>query len=78
MTPLKELGCWPAEADGETIRQSGENLLEQALVQVTDEQLASLKLKTGHQRMDSVMVSSNIRQASRLHLLVEVIQRVCR
>jgi hypothetical protein len=28
--------------------------------------------------MDSVMVSSNIRQASRLHLLVEVVQRVWR
>ena len=60
------------------MQESGENLLEQAFVQVTDEQLASLKLKTGHQRMDSVMVSSNIRQASRLHLLVEVVQRVWR
>jgi hypothetical protein len=60
------------------MQETGENLLEQAFVQVTDEQLASLKLKTGHQRMDSVMVSSNIRQASRLHLLVEVVQRVWR
>ena len=45
----------------QNIQQSGENLLEQAFVQVTDEQLASLKVKTGHQRMDSVMMSSNIR-----------------
>ena len=60
------------------MQESGENLLERAFVQVTDEQLASLKLKTGHQRMDSVMVSSNIRQMSRLHLLVEVVQRVWR
>ena len=46
------------------MQESGENLLEHAFVQVTDEQLASLKLKTGHQRMDSVMLSSNIRQGS--------------
>jgi len=62
----------------QNMQQSGENLLEQAFVQVTDEQLASLKVKTGHQRMDSVMVSSNIRQMSRLQLLVEVVQRVWR
>ena len=62
----------------QNMQESGENLLEQAFVQVTDEQLTSLKLKTGHQRMDSVMVSSNIRQMSRLHLLVEVAQRVWR
>ena len=52
------------------MQESGENLLEQVFVQVTDEQLASLELKTGHQRMDSVMVTSNIRQMSRLQLLV--------
>lgn len=57
---------------------TGENLLETVFVQVTDEQLAALKLKTGQQRMDSVLVSSNIRQFTRLHLLVEVIQRVWR
>jgi hypothetical protein len=57
---------------------SGENLIEQVFVQVTDEQLAALELKTGHQRMDSVMVASNIRQMSRLQLLVEVVQRVWR
>jgi hypothetical protein len=60
------------------MQESGENLLEQVFVQVTDEQLASLELKTGHQRMDSVMVTSNIRQLSRLQLLVEVVQRVWR
>ena len=58
------------------MQQTGENLLEEVFVEVTDEQLASLK--TGHQRMDSVMVSSNIRQMTRLHLLVEVVQRVWR
>jgi hypothetical protein len=60
------------------MQESGENPLEQVFVQVTDEQLASLELKTGHQRMDSVMVTSNIRETSRLHLLVEVVQRVWR
>jgi len=46
--------------------------------QVTDEQLAALQLKTGMQRMDSTLIASNIRQMSRLHLLVEVLHRVWR
>jgi hypothetical protein len=60
------------------MQESGENLIEQVFVQVTAEQLAALELKTGQQRMDSVMVASNIRQMSRLQLLVEVVQRVWR
>jgi hypothetical protein len=60
------------------MQETGENLVEQVFVQVTDQQLAALKLKTGQQRMDSVQVTSNIRQMSRLHLLVEVVQRVWR
>jgi hypothetical protein len=60
------------------MQETGENLIEQVFVQVTDEQLAALELKTGHQRMDSVLVASNIRQMSRLQLLVEVVQRVWR
>lgn len=60
------------------MQETGENLLDQLFVQVTDEQLDSLKLKTGHQRMDSVLISSNIRQFSRLQLFVEVVQRVWR
>lgn len=60
------------------MQETGRNLLDQVFVQVTDEQLNSLKLKTGQQRMDSVLVSSNIRQFTRLQLLVEVIQRVWR
>jgi len=60
------------------MQETGENLLDEVFVQVTDEQLAALRLKTGHQRMDSVQVASNIRQMSRLHLLVEVVQRVWR
>ena len=60
------------------MQEMGENLLEQVFVQITDEQLGTLKLKTGHQRMDSVMISSNIRQGTRLQLLIEVVQRVWR
>ena len=60
------------------MRETGENLFEQVFVQVTDEQLAALKLKAGHQRMDSTQVASNIRHYSRLQLLVEVVQRVAR
>jgi hypothetical protein len=60
------------------MQETGENLLEQVFVQVTDEQLAALKLDTRHQRMDSVLIRSNIRQFSRLQLLVEVTQRVWR
>jgi hypothetical protein len=60
------------------MQETGENLLDQVFVQVTDEQLDSLKLKTGQQRMDSVLISSNIRQYTRLQLFVEVVQRVWR
>ena len=60
------------------MQERGENLLEQVFVQITDEHLGTLKLKTGHQRMDSVMISSNIRQTTRLQLLIEVVQRVWR
>jgi hypothetical protein len=63
---------------GRRTQETGENLLDEVFVQVTDEQLESLNLKTGNQRMDSVLVSSNIRQYSRLGLFVEVVQRVWR
>ena len=60
------------------MQEKGVNLLDQAFEQVTDEQLATFKLKTGIQRMDSTIVGSNIRQVGRLQLLVEVLQRVQR
>lgn len=62
----------------EHMQVTGENLLEEVFVAVTGEQLASLEVKTGHQRMDSVLISSNIRDMTRLHLLVEVVQRLWR
>ena len=57
----------------EHMRETGENLLEQVFEQVTDEQIKALELKTDKLRMDSTLVSSNIRQMSRLQLLVEVL-----
>lgn len=62
----------------EHMQQTGENLLEQAFEQVTGEQLEQLEVKTGKLRMDSTQVMSNIRQMSRLQLLVEVVQRLAR
>lgn len=58
------------------MQEKGVNLLEQAFEKVTDKQLAAYQVKTGKQRMDSVQVSSNIRQMGRVQLLVEVLQRV--
>ena len=60
------------------MQETGVNLLDQAFEQVTDAQIAAFQLKTGQQRMDSVMLGSNIRQRGRLQLLVEVMQRVQR
>jgi hypothetical protein len=60
----------------EHMEETGENLLEQAFEQVSDEQIQRLKVKTGSLRMDSTQVTSNIRQMSRLQLLVEMLQRL--
>ena len=54
----------------------GMNLIEKAFERITDEQIISLKVRTGMQRMDSTQIASNIVSASRLHLLVEALQRV--
>jgi len=58
------------------MQEKGVNLLDQAFEKVTDAQLKAFQIKTGKQRMDSVQVSSNIRQMGRVQLLVEVLQRV--
>jgi hypothetical protein len=60
------------------MQATGENLMARAFVQITDEQLATFQLRSGQLRMDSSQIASNIRQMSRLHLLVEVLQRVHR
>jgi len=60
------------------MQEKGVNLLDQAFEQVTDQQIAAFRIKTGKQRMDSTMVASNIRRMGRVQLLVEVLQRVQR
>jgi hypothetical protein len=58
--------------------KTGENLFEQVFNQVTGEQLKAYELRSARLRMDSTQVASNIRNMSRLQLLVEVLQRVHR
>jgi len=58
--------------------KSGVNLLEQTFEQVTDAQILDLQVRTGMQRMDSTQIASNICINTRLHLLVEVLQRTYR
>ncbi len=60
------------------MRETGENLFEKTFEQVTDKQISTFALKTNQQRMDSTQIASNIREMSRLQLLVEVLQRVHR
>jgi hypothetical protein len=60
------------------MQETGQNLLDQAFEHVTDAQITAFGLRTDKQRMDSTFVSSNIREMSRLQLLVEVLQRVHR
>lgn len=60
------------------MQTTGENLFEQSFEHISDEQIAWFQLKTGKVRMDSSQIASNIHNLSRLHLLVEVIQRVHR
>lgn len=62
----------------EHLSTTGENLVERAFVQITDEQLAAFQLNTRRLRMDSTQIASNICQMSRVQLLVEVLQRVHR
>lgn len=62
----------------EHMLKTGDNLIDKAFEQVTDEQIDSFQLKTGKVRMDSTAIASNMRNLSRLHLLVEIVQRVHR
>lgn len=58
--------------------EQGTNLLETAFVDITDQQLTALAVRTGQQRMDSTQIASNIVIMSRLQLTVEAIQRLHR
>jgi len=60
------------------MQETGENLYSQAFEQITDEQVAVYQLKTGKLKMNSTQIASNMREMSRLQLLVEVLQRVHR
>jgi len=62
----------------EHMEKKGVNLLEKTFEQITDEQIEAYQLRTGKQRVDSTQIASNIRNMSRLQLLVEVLQRVHR
>jgi len=58
--------------------RTGENLFEQVFDGLTEQQLKTLKIKTNIQRTDSMQAASNIRNYSRLQLLIEVIIRLYR
>jgi hypothetical protein len=60
------------------MQETGENLIEAVFKQVTAEQMDTYEIETRKLRMDSTLVTSNIRNMSRLQLLVEVLQRVHR
>jgi IS5 family transposase len=55
--------------------KTGENLLECVFDQLTERQLKTLKIKTSIQRTDSTFAASNIRNYTRLQLLVETLIR---
>lgn len=58
--------------------ETGENLLEKVFDHLTEKQLKSLKIKTNIQRTDSFVAVSNIRNYTRLQLLVELLLRIWR
>jgi len=60
------------------MQKTGENLVEQAFEQITDEQIEMLNLATDKLRVDSTQIASDIRTGSRLQLLVETLGRVNR
>jgi hypothetical protein len=60
------------------MQKTGENLVEQAFAQITDEQIKALSLLTDKLRVDSTQIASDIRTGSRLQLLVEALGRVHR
>jgi hypothetical protein len=62
----------------EHLNETGENLIEKAFEQITDEQVKAYQVKTGKLRMDSTQIASNICETTRLCLLVEVLQRTHR
>ena len=60
------------------MQETGENLLEVCFEQVTEEQMIAYEVKGKIQRVDSKQIASNIRETTRLRLLVEIMRRVYR
>lgn len=58
--------------------ETDENLLEKTFDNLTINQIKELKIKTDIQRTDTFFAASNIRNYSRLQLLVEVLIRLSR
>lgn len=58
--------------------EHGTNLLALAFADITDQQITTLAVQTGQQRMDSTQIASNIMVMSRLQLAVEAVQRLHR
>ena len=54
------------------------NLLESAFEGITDKQIKGLNVRSKTLRMDSTQIASDIRDSSRLHLLVEGVNRLYR
>ncbi len=54
------------------------DLLEKVFEELTEEQIKALKIKTDIQRSDSTLASSNIRNYSRLQLIIEILLRLYR
>ena len=63
---------------GDHYLETGENLLEQVFDKLTKEQLQKLKIKTDIQRTDSFLIGSNIRNYTRLQILIEMLIRLNR
>ena len=59
----------------EHMQETGENLFEQTFEKISAEKLQKFSLKSNHQRVDSTQIGSNIRELSRLQLLIEILQR---
>ena len=59
-------------------QETGENLFEKIFEQIADEQLEVLPVETNKLRKDGTLIMSNIRQMTRIQLLVEVLQRAHR
>ena len=59
-------------------QESGTNLIEVVFNNLTNDQIKKLEVKTNIQRSDSTLIGSNIRNYSRLQLLIEALLRLYR